>query len=115
MTDIHCKGTAIVWHPAPREYVWHPDAAEVAALAVPEAGKSFSTTVQTPCGATIGVKLNAKNLRRTIGVIREAGPENMATIIQGKLSLANPFTLEEAGLMAAARPPKEPTAAKAQE
>ena len=91
------------------------DAAEVAALAVPEAGKSFSTTVQTPCGATIGVKLNAKNLRRTIGVIREAGPENMATIIQGKLSLANPFTLEEAGLMAAARPPKEPTAAKAQE
>ena len=89
------------------------DAGEVAALAVPESGKSFLTTVRTPCGATVGVRLNAKNLRRTIAAIRAAGPENMATVVQGKLTLQAPLALEEAGLAAAARPPKvaqaEPT------
>jgi hypothetical protein len=82
------------------------DANEVAALAVPESGKVFLTTVRTACGSTVGVRLNAKNLRRTIAAIRAAGPENMATIIQGRLTLTSPLALDEAGLMAAARPPK---------
>jgi hypothetical protein len=51
---------------------------------------------------TVRAKLNGKNLRRNLKTIADAGPDNVAVVLQGTLKLparaGEPFVLESAGL-----------------
>jgi hypothetical protein len=69
--------------------------AEVLALATPD-GKPRCIVRVTVSDRTITADLNAKSVRKAIATIKEAGPDNISCVLQGKLGAAN--QLEEAGL-----------------
>lgn len=69
--------------------------AEVASIPVPE-GKPRCLIRIAVAGRTVTADLNAKSVRRAIANIREAGPDNVSCILQGRLDADN--SLLEAGL-----------------
>jgi len=60
-------------------------------------------------GRTLRATLNAKSLRRVQAAIREAGPEAVAVVIQGKLGAGDEVL--EAGIVAQPKTPKPAEAA----
>src|SRR5690242_16035630 len=69
--------------------------AEILTLSAPD-GKPRCIVRVNVGSRTITADLNAKSVRKAIATIKEAGPDNVACILQGKLSATN--QLEEAGL-----------------
>ena len=53
-------------------------------------------TILVVAGPTVTADLNAKSVRRAIANIREAGPDNVSCILQGRLDANN--ALLDAGL-----------------
>jgi hypothetical protein len=90
------------------------DPAEVATLVAPE-GKQFKLLVSYQ-GGIVDVPLSGKGVRKTIALVKELGVENVAVIVQGKLRLGSPLSLEEAGILAQprAKKPEAPAADQAQ-
>jgi hypothetical protein len=70
-------------------------AAEILSLAVPEGQPRCSVHIAVS-GRTVTADLNAKSVRRAIANIREAGPDNVSSILQGRLDANN--ALLDAGL-----------------
>jgi hypothetical protein len=68
---------------------------EVMTLSAPD-GVPRCVVRITVGGRTITADLNAKSVRKATATIRDAGPDNVASILQGKLAADN--TLAEAGL-----------------
>jgi hypothetical protein len=86
------------------------DPNEVASIPTPE-GKPRCIVRITVAGRTLTADLNAKSVRKAIATIREAGSENVACILQGKLMVDN--SIAEAGLSAqpkVAKPAEAPAA-----
>jgi hypothetical protein len=73
---------------------------EVLSLSAPD-GKPRCIVHITAAGRTIVADLNAKSVRKATATIRDAGPDNVACILQGKLAADN--TLAEAGLTVQAK------------
>ena len=69
---------------------------DIAALSVPDGKPRCILRVTVAGSRTVVADLNAKSVRKAIATIREAGPDNVACILQGKLG-AN-YELLEAGL-----------------
>jgi hypothetical protein len=76
------------------------DPASVANLTLPATPRT-TLTVRLPDGGNVTADLACKGIRRAQTTIREAGPEQTACFIQGKL--ANPTTITEAGIAANVR------------
>jgi hypothetical protein len=61
---------------------------------------------------TVRAKLNGKNLRRNLKTIADAGPDNVAVVLQGALrppaGAGGPYVLEGAGLQVTVKTPKPP-------
>jgi hypothetical protein len=70
-------------------------AAEILSIAVPEGQPRCSVRIAV-AGRTVTADLNAKSVRRAIANIRQAGPDNVACILQGRLDANN--ALLDAGL-----------------
>ena len=69
--------------------------AEILSIPVPE-GKPRCAIRIAVAGRTVTADLNAKSVRRAIANIREAGPDNVSCILQGRLDANN--ALLDAGL-----------------
>ena len=69
--------------------------AEVLSLSAPDGKPRCIVRVNVAGDRTITADLNAKSVRKTIATIRDAGPENVACILQGKLNADN--TLVDSG------------------
>lgn len=68
---------------------------EVTSIPTPE-GKPRCSVRIAVASRTITADLNAKSVRRAIATIREAGPDNVSCILQGRLDANN--ALLDAGL-----------------
>jgi hypothetical protein len=69
---------------------------EVLSLFAPDGNPRCVVRINVAGGRAITADLNAKSVRKAIATIRDAGPDNVACILQGKLAADN--TLAEAGL-----------------
>ena len=69
--------------------------AEILTIPLPE-GKPRCPIRIVVAGPTVTADLNAKSVRRAIANIREAGPDNVSCILQGRLDANN--ALLDAGL-----------------
>lgn len=69
--------------------------AEILTIPLPE-GKPRCPIRIVVAGHTVTADLNAKSVRRAIANIREAGPDNVSCILQGRLDANN--ALLDAGL-----------------
>jgi hypothetical protein len=86
------------------------DASEVAVLYVPDKPRHIITV--SVAGRTIEADVASKSLRKAQVMIREVGPENVFVMLQGRLGPGD--VLQECGLVAQAKTPKEaPIAAAA--
>jgi hypothetical protein len=94
--------TSTVTARGPLKVVAILNAAELLDLTVPDGKPRFVLTVRLPDGA-VTADLAAKSVRRAIAAVREHGPENVAAIVQGRLS-GN--SIAEAGLSVQPKGPK---------
>lgn len=78
------------------------DAAAVASIQVQNVPKT--TLSVTVAGRVVRADLNSKSLRRAIAAIAEAGPDNMAVILSGRLEAGD--VLVDAGVAAQPRTAK---------
>ena len=85
--------------------------AEILNIPVPE-GKPRCLVRITVAGRSVTADLNAKSVRRAIANIREAGPDNVSCILQGRLDGNN--ALLDAGLAIQPRTKPEAPAKEAQ-
>jgi len=69
--------------------------AEIVGIPVPDGEPRCSVRIAV-AGRTVTADLNAKSVRRAIANIRQAGPDNVACILQGRLDANN--ALLDAGL-----------------
>lgn len=74
----------------------------------PQDGRTVPLAVELP-DRTLRAQINAKSLRRALGIIREHGPDNAVVILQGKLERGD--VVGEAGIVAQPRTPKPAPAA----
>jgi hypothetical protein len=81
------------------------DPTEVASIPTPD-GKPRSIVRISVAGRIVSADLNAKSVRKVIATIRENGPENIAVILQGKLTAND--EIAEAGLTAQVKINKPP-------
>ena len=79
------------------------DPNQVVNIPTPE-GKPRCMIRVSVAGRVVTADLNAKSVRKAIATIREAGPDNVACILQGKLLADN--SIAEAGLAAQLKTPK---------
>jgi hypothetical protein len=75
--------------------------AEVMALSAPDGKPRCIVRVNVPGARSVIADLNAKSVRKAIATIREAGPDNVACILQGKLGAKDEML--EAGLAVQAK------------
>jgi hypothetical protein len=80
------------------------DPAVVATMPPPANGTARVTLRIAASGRTLKADVAAKALGRCIETIRQAGPEAVACIVQGKLEAGD--VLSEAGLVAQLKAPK---------
>lgn len=86
--------TAAVTARGPLKVVAVLNPAELADLVVPDGQPRFLLTIRLPAGV-VTADLATKSVRRAIAMVREHGAENMAAIVQGRLSGSQ---IAEAGL-----------------
>jgi hypothetical protein len=79
------------------------DPGELAGLTVPEGQPRFPLVIRLP-DRTVSCDLNPKSVRKVLATIREAGPDGVAVIIQGKLAAGD--VIMEAGLTVQLKQPK---------
>lgn len=83
------------------------DPAELLTIAVPDQPR-LPLTIELPDGSRVTADLNAKSARRAIAAVREAGPDGVSAIIQGRLVNSE---ITEAGITVqpkAVKAPKQP-------
>jgi hypothetical protein len=78
------------------------DPAAIASVTVPNGTTKFALQIRVG-GRIYTADLNAKSLRRCVAAIGEAGPDNVAVIIQGKL---DGTAIIDAGIAAQPKAPK---------
>jgi hypothetical protein len=78
------------------------DPAALVDLTIPDGISRVPVKVQIG-GRHFTASLNPKSLRKVIATVREAGPDQVAVVLQGKLT---GDAIEEAGLAAALKTPK---------
>ena len=81
---------------------------EILALSAPDGQPRCIVKVNVAGARTITADLNAKSVRKAVATIREAEPENVTCILQGKLAADN--TLLDAGLSVQLKNRAEPPA-----
>jgi hypothetical protein len=80
------------------------DPAALINLTIPDGISRVPVKVQIG-GRQFSASLNPKSLRKVIATVREAGPDQVAVVLQGKLTGE---AIEEAGLAAQLKTPKPP-------
>jgi hypothetical protein len=78
------------------------DPAALQGVVVPDGVPRVTLNVRV-AGRTLSASVNAKGVRRAILAIRDAGPDGVAVVLQGKLA---GDVIEEAGLAAQPKPAK---------
>ena len=94
--------SATVTARGPLKVVATLNAAELLDIEVPAGKPRFVLTILLPNGAVIA-DLAAKSVRRAIAMVREHGADNVAAIVQGRLSGGQ---IAEAGLSVQPKGPK---------